>query len=86
MDLKGGIAILAEKFKPGTTSDGAILREAYQAGAVAVIKIGGGGAMLYSVPDPTEIPCPSASRANCFPVFHESFSGVFWSSSAELDK
>eukprot|EP00913_Durusdinium_trenchii_P017765 g16692.t1 len=64
VDLKGGIAILAEKFKPGTTSDGAILREAYQAGAVAVIKIGGGGAMLYSVPDPTEIPCFAISEAD----------------------
>ena len=39
------------------SEDGALLKEAYLAGAKAVIKIGGGGAMLYSVPDPSEIPC-----------------------------
>ena len=54
------MAVLAEKHKPGTMSDGQLLRTAARAGACAVIKIGGGGAMLYSVPDPSEIPCHMA--------------------------
>ena len=41
--LRGAVAVLSEKFKPGTMSDGALLQGAYQAGADAVIKIGGGG-------------------------------------------
>ena len=41
--LRGAVAVLSEKFKPGTMSDGALLQKAYQAGADAVIKIGGGG-------------------------------------------
>lgn len=60
--LRGAVAVLSEKFKPGTMSDGALLQGAYQAGADAVIKIGGGGAMLYSVPDPSEIPCFAISE------------------------
>ena len=43
MPLRGAVAVLSEKFKPGTMSDGALLQGAYQAGADAVIKIGGGG-------------------------------------------
>ncbi|CAK9101724.1 unnamed protein product [Durusdinium trenchii] len=60
--LRGAVAVLSEKHKPGTMSDGALLRGAYQAGAEAVIKIGGGGAMLYCVPDPSEIPCFAISE------------------------
>ncbi len=44
VDLRGVVAVMSEKHKPGTMSDGALLRGAYQAGAAAVIKIGGGGA------------------------------------------
>ena len=62
VDLRGVVAVMSEKHKPGTMSDGALLRGAYQAGAAAVIKIGGGGAMLYSVPDPSEIPCFAISE------------------------
>eukprot|EP00438_Fugacium_kawagutii_P030606 Skav228343 [mRNA] locus=scaffold1898:169630:178000:- [translate_table: standard] len=51
VDLKGAVAVLSEKHKPGTMSDGALLRGAYQAGA-----------MLYCVPDPSEIPCFAISE------------------------
>ena len=43
LDLRGSVAVLSEKHKPGTMSDGALLQQAYDAGAEAVIKIGGGG-------------------------------------------
>lgn len=47
--LRGAVAVLSEKHKPGTMSDGALLRGAYQAGAEAVIKIGGGGQLGHRV-------------------------------------
>ena len=48
VDLRGVVAVMSEKHKPGTMSDGALLRGAYQAGAAAVIKIGGGGGSICS--------------------------------------
>ncbi|CAK0826804.1 unnamed protein product [Prorocentrum cordatum] len=61
IDLKGAAAVLTEKDKPATMSDGKLVRGAGESGAQCVIKVGGGGSMLYSVPDPVEIPCLAMS-------------------------
>eukprot|EP00931_Biecheleriopsis_adriatica_P087810 TRINITY_DN62226_c0_g1_i1.p1 TRINITY_DN62226_c0_g1~~TRINITY_DN62226_c0_g1_i1.p1 ORF type:complete len:674 (+),score=119.24 TRINITY_DN62226_c0_g1_i1:80-2101(+) len=55
--LQGCVAVITEKHKPNTKSDGALVREALAAGACCVVKVGGGGSMLFCVPDPLEIPC-----------------------------
>lgn len=56
-DVVGAAVVVVEKLKPGTTSDGALIEEAHAKGARCVIKVGGGGSLIYRVADPISIPC-----------------------------
>eukprot|EP00928_Gymnodinium_smaydae_P084183 TRINITY_DN67435_c0_g1_i1.p1 TRINITY_DN67435_c0_g1~~TRINITY_DN67435_c0_g1_i1.p1 ORF type:complete len:706 (-),score=129.88 TRINITY_DN67435_c0_g1_i1:87-2204(-) len=61
IDVRGAAAVVTEKSK-GSMSDGAVARAAQVAGARCVIKVGGGGSMLYCVADPVAIPCIALTR------------------------
>jgi hypothetical protein len=57
VDVNGAAAIVTEKDKPGSLSDGGLARKAHRAGARALVKLGGGGSLIFCVADPVEIPC-----------------------------
>eukprot|EP00928_Gymnodinium_smaydae_P026593 TRINITY_DN20830_c0_g1_i1.p1 TRINITY_DN20830_c0_g1~~TRINITY_DN20830_c0_g1_i1.p1 ORF type:complete len:679 (-),score=66.88 TRINITY_DN20830_c0_g1_i1:96-2039(-) len=70
VDVRGAAAVVTEKAKPGTKSDGAVVRDAQAAGASCVIKVGGGGSMLYCVADPVAIPCIAISKEDGEALMH----------------